>query len=573
MKRTHNCGQLNIANVGQAVLLQGWVKKIRKMGAMNFIDMRDFYGITQLIIDEAHSELIQSIRPEYVIEVTGTVVERKSKNLELPTGEIEIKVTGISIINQSELTPFQIEEDLEALEDTRMTYRYLDLRRTSMQQHLKVRAKLNSIFRSVLEYNNFLEVETPYFGKSTPEGARDFLVPSRLNRNKFYALPQSPQLYKQLLMISGIDRYYQIARCFRDEDLRIDRQPEFTQLDLEMSFATGEDVMVIVEELVKKTLKEFKGIDIKEPLLRMPYREAIKNYGIDKPDLRYDLKIHDLEEIFSNTTVKMLVGTAMPIRGIMIDQLLGKRQIEELTETAKQNGLNGFGFAKVENGIWSGSIASQLSEQEKVKILEEFEVISNGTLLLQTGPYNVISQAMGALRIHLARIFNMADLNDCKPLWVTDFPLFEWNEDEQRFEAAHHPFTMPKDCSLADFDTNKANAVAYAYDLVINGYEIGSGSQRITDPEIQQRMFDAVELTSETVERNFGWFMNAYKYGAPYHAGMGLGIDRWAMIMSNAESIRDVIAFPKNSSGIDPMNNAPDYVAEKQLSELFIKTT
>ncbi|WP_027063208.1 aspartate--tRNA ligase [Mesoplasma seiffertii] len=572
MKRTHHCGQLNLSNVGQTVLLQGWVKKIRKMGAMNFIDLRDFYGVTQLIIDESHGDLMQTIKTEYVIEVSGIVVERKSKNLDLPTGEIEIKVTAIQIINKADLVPFQIEDHSEALEDTRLTYRYLDLRRSSMQHHLKTRAKLNSIFRTTLENHNFLEVETPYFGKSTPEGARDFLVPSRLNKNKFYALPQSPQLYKQLLMISGIDRYYQIARCFRDEDLRIDRQPEFTQLDLEMSFATGEDVMLLVEELVKNSLVEFKGIKITEPLLRMPYKEAIKNYGIDKPDLRYDLKIHDLEEVFANTEVKMLAGSTMSIRGIMIDQLVGKKQLEELVETAKQNGINGFGFAKVENGTWSGSIASQLNEKEKAMLLDKFAIKSQGTLLVQTAPYNVVSQAMGALRIQLAKMFNLADPNDCKPLWVTDFPLFEWSEEEQRFEAAHHPFTMPKDCSLADFDTNKAEAIAYAYDLVINGYEIGSGSQRITDPVIQQRMFDAVELTAETVERNFGWFMNAYKYGAPYHAGMGLGIDRWAMIMSNAESIRDVIAFPKNSSGVDPMNNAPDFVEEKQLKELFIKT-
>ncbi|WP_026389773.1 aspartate--tRNA ligase [[Acholeplasma] multilocale] len=574
MKRTHTCGELNISNVGQKVLLQGWVKKIRKMGAMNFVDLRDRYGITQLIIGEENASLMESIKTEYVLEVEGTVIERKSKNSDLSTGEIEIQVSTVTLINKSELTPFQIEDNIDTLEDKRMTYRYLDLRRPEMQQNLITRAKLNSVIRRVLEGQNFLEVETPYFAKSTPEGARDFLVPSRLNKNKFYALPQSPQLFKQLLMVSGLDRYYQIVRCFRDEDLRIDRQPEFTQLDLEMAFATGHDVMDLVEDMLKQILKEIKGIEIDEPFIKMPYKQAIKEYGIDKPDIRYDLRIHDLNEIFANTEVKMLqahIAENASVRGIMIDELLGKKQLEEINETAKQNHLNGVGFAKYENGTWSGSIASQMSDAEKEAILKEFNITDKGTLLVNGGKYEDVSQAMGAIRINVAKIFDLANPNDYKPLWVVDFPLFEWSEEENRYMAAHHPFTMPKAESLSDFEINKGEAVAYAYDIVMNGFEIGGGSQRITDPEIQQRMFTAVEMTQEQVGANFGWFMNAYKYGAPYHAGLAFGLDRIAMLLSQTESIRDVIAFPKNSNGIDPMSNAPDYVEEKQLKDLNIK--
>ncbi|EOA07559.1 Aspartyl-tRNA synthetase [Mycoplasma yeatsii 13926] len=572
MKRTHTCGQLNISNVNQKVLLQGWIRKIRKMGAMTFIDLRDRYGITQLVLDDSFKDQLVNLKTEYVIEITGLVVERQSKNLELQTGEIEVKVENISVINKSELTPFMIEDNISTTEDTRMTYRYLDLRRPEMQQNLITRAKLNHVIRNFLNSNDFLEVETPYFAKSTPEGARDFLVPSRLNKNKFYALPQSPQLFKQLLMISGIDRYYQIVRCFRDEDLRIDRQPEFTQLDLEMSFATGDDVMNLAEKLIKKVLLDIKGYEIKDDLLRLSYKDAIDLYGIDKPDLRYDLKIHTLNDIFKNTNVKMFANIDdQVIRAVCIDKLLTKKQIEQAVEQVRQFGFNSLGFVKIENNTWSGSLASQLSEQEKQDLIKEFNIQTDATILMNFGKYDKISQAMGAVRICLAKMFDLASADEFKLLWVVDFPLFEYSEEEQRYVAAHHPFTMPKTESLNDFDTNKKDALAYAYDLVMNGFEIGGGSQRITNPDIQKRMFDAIELTPDKVEMNFGWFMNAYKYGAPYHAGIAWGLDRIAMILSNTNSIRDVIAFPKNASGVDPMSNAPDYVSDAQLEELNIK--
>ncbi|AGJ90704.1 aspartate--tRNA ligase [Mycoplasma putrefaciens] len=572
MKRTHTCGQLNSSNVGQEVLLQGWVRKIRKLGAMTFIDLRDRYGITQLVFNDSFKQILANLKTEYVIQVQGIVEKRKAINSELKTGEIEIKVNDLFIINKSELTPFMIEDNITSTEDTRLAYRYLDLRRPEMQQNLILRAKLNRVIRNFLDENDFLEIETPYFAKSTPEGARDFLVPSRLNKNKFYALPQSPQLFKQLLMISGFDRYYQIVRCFRDEDLRIDRQPEFTQLDLEMSFATGEDVMQVAEALIKKILWDLKGYQIKDQLLRLAYKDAIDLYGTDKPDLRYDLKIHTLNEIFKNTQVKMFNNLdSNYIRAIAIDKLLIKKQLEELTEQLKQFGFTSLAFVKFENNQWSGSLASQLSETEKAQLIKEFDIKTNSTILINCGKYDKISQAMGAVRVCLAKMFDLARKDQFKVLWVVDFPLFEYSDQEQRYLAAHHPFTMPKQESLADFDTNKKQALAYAYDLVMNGFEIGGGSQRITDPDIQKRMFNAIELSSEEIEINFGWFINAFKYGAPYHSGIAWGLDRVAMILANTNSIRDVIAFPKNSSGIDVMNNAPDYVSDNQLDELNIK--
>ncbi|PPE05184.1 aspartate--tRNA ligase [Williamsoniiplasma lucivorax] len=574
MKRTHNCGELTLKNLNQNVILQGWIKKIRKMGGMVFVDLRDRYGITQLILNEAQAK---EIKTEYVIEVDGIVLERKAKNEHLPTGAIEIKVDDLKIINQAELTPFQIENEIEVLEDTRLTYRYLDLRRETMQENLIQRAKLNSVIRRNLEAKDFIEVETPIFGKSTPEGARDFLVPSRLNKNKFYALPQSPQLYKQLLMIAGLDRYYQIVKCFRDEDLRMDRQLEFTQLDLEMSFATPEDVIFIIENLMKEILWEVKGVKLPGTFQRLTYRDAIEFYGSDKPDLRYDLQLHDLTTIFQDTQVKLFQahqGDDVHVKGIVIEELLSKTQLGELEQVAKQNHLNQLAFVKYDNGNWTGSIASQLTDHEKQALIQEFQLTKPATILLNMAEYDVISQAMGAIRTTLAKQFNLIDPKRYEILWVVDFPLFEFSEEQNRFVAAHHPFTMPKKTSLNDFDVNKKQALASAYDIVLNGFEIGGGSQRITDPMIQKRMFDAIGMDEATIQTNFGWFVNAYKYGAPYHAGIALGLDRIAMILSEqAESIRDVIAFPKNSSGIDLMSNAPDYVTDAQLDELSIKTT
>ncbi|ATZ20891.1 aspartate--tRNA ligase [Mesoplasma coleopterae] len=575
MKRTHNCNQLNISNVNQEVTLKGWIKKIRKMGQITFIDLRDFYGITQIVVGESKQELISNLKPEYVISITGKVIERKSKNNDIATGEIEIDADTIELINKSELTPFVIENDVEVSEETRMSYRYLDLRRQKIQNNMLLRAKVNSIIRREFEADNFVEVETPYFGKSTPEGARDFLVPSRLNKNTFYALPQSPQLYKQLLMVSGFDKYYQIVRCFRDEDLRNDRQPEFTQLDMEMSFATAEEVQDQIEKVIKKIFLEVKGIDFKEKLIKMPFREAIDLYGSDKPDIRFDLKINTLNGIFDKTEIKLFEGfkeNNLTIRGICAEELLSKKQLEVLTETAKQKNFNNLAFAKFENGNWSGSIASSLSDSEKEALIKQFDIKDKATILLNVGKYDKISDMLGAVRNKAAEILNLTDPNDYKLLWIVDFPLYEWSDEEERYVAAHNPFTMPNIKSIADFENNKEEAIADSYDLVLNGFELGSGGVRITDSEIQQRMFEAVGLDDETIEKNFGWFINAYKYGAPSHAGFAFGIDRVIMLLTNSESIRDVIAFPKNSKGIDMMNDAPSYVEDKQLTELSIKT-
>ncbi|AVN63748.1 aspartate--tRNA ligase [Mesoplasma florum] len=575
MKRTHNCNQLNISNVNQEVTLKGWIKKIRKMGQITFIDLRDFYGITQIVVGENKQELINNLKPEYVISITGKVIERKSKNADIPTGEIEIDVENIELINKSELTPFVIENDVEVSEETRMSYRYLDLRRQKIQNNMLLRAKVNSIIRKEFEADNFVEVETPYFGKSTPEGARDFLVPSRLNKNTFYALPQSPQLYKQLLMVSGFDKYYQIVRCFRDEDLRNDRQPEFTQLDMEMSFASAAEVQDQIEKVIKKIFLEVKRIDFKEKLIKMPFREAIDLYGSDKPDIRFDLKINTLNEIFDKTEIKLFEGfkeNKLSIRGICVEELLSKKQLEILTETAKQKSFNNLAFAKFENGTWSGSIASSLSDSEKEALVKQFNIKEKATILLNVGKYDKISDMLGAVRNKVAEILNLTDPNDYKLLWIIDFPLYEWSDEESRYVAAHNPFTMPNIKSIDDFETNKEDAIADSYDLVLNGFELGSGGVRITDSEIQQRMFEAVGLDDETIEKNFGWFINAYKYGAPNHAGFAFGIDRVIMLLTHSESIRDVIAFPKNSKGIDMMNDAPSYVEDKQLTELSIKT-
>jgi aspartyl-tRNA synthetase len=525
MKRTHTCGQLQIANVGQEVVLQGWVNKIRKMGALTFVDLRDRYGITQLVLSDAVQN--EDIKPEYVIEITGKVIERKSKNANIATGAIEIEVQHLTVINKADLTPFEIKDDITAQEDTRLKYRYLDLRRPVMQNNLITRSKVNNIMRNYFNDHDFIEIETPVFAKSTPEGARDFLVPSRLNENKFYALPQSPQLFKQLFMIAGLDRYFQIVKCFRDEDLRIDRQPEFTQLDLEMSFATQEDVIEMIEGLMAQILKKIKGIDLALPLQRIDYTKAIEMYGSDKPDLRFELVIQTLNEQFKQTEIpffKTAIDNGDAVRGIFVPKVLTKKDLEALTETTKQNRV-----------------------------------------------YALASQAMGAIRNHAAKLADLIDEQQFKLLWVVKFPLFEWSEEEERFVAAHHPFTMPTSDCLASFDTDKASAFANAYDIVMNGFEIGGGSQRITDPEIQERMFQAVEMPQDVIERNFGWFIKAYNYGAPYHSGCALGIDRICMLLSHAENIREVIAFPKNSSGVDPMSNAPDFVDAKQLAELNIQ--
>lgn len=571
MKRTHTCGQLKINDINKEVILQGWVSKIRKMGVLTFVDLRDRYGITQLVFEDNLLKQFDLIKNEYVIEVNGTVIERKSKNLDLITGEIEIKVKTLKIINKSEITPFEIKDKIEANEDTRLIYRYLDLRRPEMQQKIIVRSKINNIIRNFFINKDFVEIETPFFGKSTPEGARDFLIPSRLNTGKFYALPQSPQLYKQLFMISGFDRYFQIVKCFRDEDLRIDRQPEFTQLDMEMSFADSEDVMNVIEEVVKQIIKDIKKIDIKEPIMRMSWAESFDKYGNDKPDLRFGYELTTVDDIFSKTQIPLFMKKKdQVIRAICVDDLLNNKEIKDLTEVANQNSVETLAFLKFNDNEWSGSLASKLNDNEKRDLLLKFQIKKTCTILFIIEEYKKASQALGAIRNHIAKIKNLLCDDDIKLVWIVDFPLFEFSAEENRYVASHHPFTMPSDDCINTFDINKKDAKAKSYDIVLNGFEIGGGSQRVTDSEIQKRIFNTIGLSDDQIKNEFGWFVDAYKYGAPYHSGCALGLDRICMLLTKAENIREVIAFPKNSSGIDPMTSAPTEISDNQLKELKI---
>lgn len=571
MKRTHTCGQLKINDINKEVILQGWVSKIRKMGVLTFVDLRDRYGITQLVFEDNLLKQFDLIKNEYVIEVNGTVIERKSKNLDLITGEIEIKVKTLKIINKSEITPFEIKDKIEANEDTRLIYRYLDLRRSEMQQKIIVRSKINNIIRNFFINKDFVEIETPFFGKSTPEGARDFLIPSRLNTGKFYALPQSPQLYKQLFMISGFDRYFQIVKCFRDEDLRIDRQPEFTQLDMEMSFADSEDVMNVIEEVVKQIIKDIKKIDIKEPIMRMSWAESFDKYGNDKPDLRFGYELTTVDDIFSKTQIPLFMKKKdQVIRAICVDDLLNNKEIKDLTEVANQNSIETLAFLKFNDNEWSGSLASKLNDNEKRDLLLKFQIKKTCTILFIIEEYKKASQALGAIRNHIAKIKNLLCDDDIKLVWIVDFPLFEFSAEENRYVASHHPFTMPSDDCINTFDINKKDAKAKSYDIVLNGFEIGGGSQRVTDSEIQKRIFNTIGLSDDQIKNEFGWFVDAYKYGAPYHSGCALGLDRICMLLAKAENIREVIAFPKNSSGIDPMTSAPTEISDNQLKELKI---
>ena len=576
MIRTNNCGELTAKDLNQVVILQGWVKKVRKLGGLTFLDLRDRYGYTQVVVEENQAALVKGIKPEYVLEVKGIVKERKAKNAEIATGEIEVVAQSIKVINPSVLPPFMLEDDVEVSEETRLKYRYLDLRRPKMQHNLIMRAQVNHLVRNFLVDEQFLEIETPAFGKSTPEGARDFLVPSRLNPGKFYALPQSPQLFKQLLMIGGYDLYFQIVKCFRDEDLRIDRQPEFTQLDLEMSFATSDDVMNLTERLLKKILQITKNIKLDKPFLRISYQEAIDKYGVDKPDLRFDLPLKTLTSLFTHSENKLMQKfnqEKAEIRGIALEnELLNKGQIKIFDEISAQFNLPSLGILKLENQTWTGSLASTLTQAEKTGLLQTFglDEDAKATILISGGKYHHVSHALGEIRNQAGKMFNLYQ-EPYKLLWVVDFPLFEFSAEENRYVAAHHPFTMPRTDFLATFDVDQENAIADAYDLVMNGFEIGGGSQRITDAEVQDRMFKAIELTPEQVKNNFGWFIEAYQYGAPYHAGLALGMDRIIMLLTGADSIRDVIAFPKNAHGVDVMSNAPDYVGDHQLAEAHLK--
>ena len=579
MKKIFN-NEINENNVNQVIELYGWVQKVRNLGGLIFIDLRDRTGLIQLVVnpESEYYELASTLKSEYVINVTGKVVERISSNEKLSTGKIEVIVEELKVINTSIEIPFQISDDANVNEDTKLKYRYLDLRRNSLMNNFLLRHKITMSIRNYLDKLNFLEVETPILCKSTPEGARDYLVPSRIFNGKFFALPQSPQIYKQLLMVGGVERYFQIAKCFRDEDLRADRQPEFTQVDVEMSFVNEDDIITTCENLVANVFKETKGIDIKLPLLRIKYDDAIRMYGSDKPDLRFDMRINDITNIFKDTNIEFfnkVISNGGVINAIVAKDLATKysrREIDKLTEYIKTYKAGGLAYIKFIDEI-SGSVVKDIKEEELNNLKEELLINNNDIVFIVCGKESIVKTSLGALRCKIAKDNNMIKSDDYKLLWVTDFPSFEWSDTENRFVACHHPFTSPKDEDVDKLLTDKANCYSKAYDIVINGYEAGGGSIRIHDQAIQEKMFEALELSKEDIEEKFGFFVEALKYGTPPHGGFALGLDRLTMILAGTDNIRDVIAFPKTASSNDLMSEAPNTVSEKQLEELGIKVS
>ena len=565
----------NIKNVGEEVTLTGWVSKVRNLGGLVFIDLRNRAGIMQVVVrpESEYYSVAESLKNEYVIKVTGKIVERESKNLKIETGEIEVEVSKLVLINKSKEVPFAIQDETNALEDTRLKYRYLDLRREVLKNNFVIRNGVYYATRKFLNSLDFLEVETPILCKSTPEGARDYLVPSRVNKGKFYALPQSPQIFKQLLMVSGFERYFQIAKCFRDEDLRADRQPEFTQIDVEMSFVDEDQVMWLGENLVASIFKDVKGIDVELPLMRMPYDEAMAKYGSDKPDLRFGMEIQDITEVFKDTeftVFKNVISEGGVINAIVVKDVADKysrKDLDKLTDYVKTYRASGLAYLKYQDEV-SGSIFKVMSEAEVNGVRETLGIENNDLVLIISGVYKTVKVALGALRCKLARDLELIKPGDYKLLWVTDFPSFEYSEEEGRYMACHHPFTSPKDEDVDKLLTDKANCYSKAYDIVINGYEAGGGSIRIHDEKVQETMFKALELTDEDIENKFGFFVDALKYGCPPHGGFALGLDRLVMLLAETDNIRDVIAFPKTASATDLMCECPSSVDEAQLVEL-----
>ena len=575
--KKYNNNDFNIKNVGENVELYGWASKVRNLGGIIFIDLRDRSGKVQLLINPDNNcyEEATKVRNEYVLKVNGVIEERQSKNPNMATGEIEVNVSSLEILNEAETPVFELDKD-DALEDTRLKYRYLDLRRDNIKNNLITRHKITMAARKFLSDNGFIEVETPILSKSTPEGARDYLVPSRVNKGNFYALPQSPQIYKQLLMIGGIEKYFQIARCFRDEDLRADRQPEFTQIDMEMSFVSEEDVMYNTEKLFQTIFKEVKGYDIKLPLMRMKYDDAINYYGSDKPDLRFDMKINDVTEVFSKCDFELFkreLESNGIINAIVVKNAADKysrKDIDKLTDFIKTYKANGLFFLKYNNSEFAGSIAKILTDEIKEELIKSLCLEENDLIFVIAGKKLITKTSLGALRCKLARDLDLIKKGDYKFLWVTDFPSFEWSEEENRFVACHHPFTAPKDEDIDKLLTDKEHCYSKAYDIVCNGYEAGGGSIRIHNADVQEKMFEALELTKEDIEEKFGFFVNAFKYGTPPHGGLAIGLERLTMLLCETDNIKDVIAFPKTSSASCLMSEAPNTVSEKQLEELNI---
>jgi aspartyl-tRNA synthetase len=578
MLRTHTCGELTIADIGKQVTLCGWIQKTRDLGGMTFIDLRDRYGITQIVFNmDVNPELCKEARNlsrEYVICAKGIVAERSNKNHKIPTGDIEIIVEKFSILNESKIPPFTIEDESDGGEELRMKYRYLDLRRKPLQKNIELRHKISINVRNYLNNLNFIEIETPVLIKSTPEGARDFVVPSRMHPGEFYALPQSPQTFKQILMISGFDRYFQIVKCFRDEDLRADRQPEFTQIDCEMSFINQEDILNIFENLIKYLFKNIKNIDIND-FPRLTYDEAMKYYGSDKPDIRFDMKIVDLEENLIKKHGFKVFDDAEFVAGICAQGCANysRKQIDELTDFVKkpQLGANGLIFIKLINNEIKSSIDKFFSPEDLHKISYKFNAKEGDLILLIAGQKEKTQKALCELRLELGKRLNLIKDNTFAPLWVIDFPMFEWDEETNRFYAKHHPFTSPKEEDIALLETNQNIVRANAYDLVINGVEIGGGSIRIHKKSLQKQIFKLLGFDEETANKQFGFLMDAFEYGAPPHGGIALGLDRLCAVFSNADSIRDFIAFPKNNAARDIMAEAPSFISQEQLKELKIK--
>ncbi len=587
LKRTHYCGTFTMANVGEAVTVMGWVQKRRNLGSLMFIDLRDRTGIVQIVLDQATMpELFtkaESVRSEYVLAISGTVRERQSKTDKIKTGDVEIVAQKLNILSESDVTPFEIVDDISVNENLRLKYRYLDLRRPTLQNNLYTRFKISSAARHYLDDNNFIEVETPMLGKSSPEGAREYLVPSRVHPTCFYALPQSPQLFKQLLMISGFDRYYQITKCFRDEDLRANRQPEFTQIDLEMSFVEQvEDVLYPVEGLIKNIFKESAGIDLGEGhFKRLSYKEAMSRYGSDKPDTRFGLELCDVSDIAKNIDFQVFKN-ALSIDGVIKGSVrainakgfaskLSRKDIDALVEYVKTLGAKGLAWLSYpQGGEIKGSIIKFLTEQNILDITERLNFEEGDVLFFAADKDTIVYNTLGGLRLYLGEKYGLIDKNSYDILWVTEFPMFEYSEEENRFVAVHHPFTAPMDEDLELCETAPQKARAKAYDIVINGQEAGGGSIRIHRRDIQQKMFEILGFTPEDIQNKFGFFVDAFKYGAPPHGGLALGLDRLVMLITKSDSIKDVIAFPKVQTASCLMTGAPDLVDEKQLKELHV---
>lgn len=580
MFRTNTCGELRLADAGKTVTLAGWVQRVRKMGGMTFVDLRDRYGITQLVFNEEVNDALcaraNKLGREDVIQIKGEVNERESKNKNLLTGEIEIIVSELTVLNASVTPPFTIEDNTDGGDDIRMKYRYLDLRRVCVRKNLELRHQMTMEVRRYLDSKGFLEIETPMLIGSTPEGARDFVVPSRMNPGQFYALPQSPQTLKQLLMVAGMDRYFQIVKCFRDEDLRADRQPEFTQIDCEMSFVEQEDVIALFEGMAKHLFRTIRGIELTEPFPRMPWSEAMRLYGSDKPDTRFGMEFVELMDVLKGTGEFSVFNDASYIGGICAPGCASytRKQLDQLTDFVKRSqiGAKGLVYARVqEDGSVKSSVDKFYTQEVLLRLKEAMKAVPGDLILIMSGEDAMKTRKqLCELRLEMGTRLGLRDKNKFSLLWVMDFPMFEWSEEEGRLMAMHHPFTHPKDEDIPLLDSNPAAVRADAYDMVCNGVEVGGGSIRIHDPELQDKMFKILGFTEERAQEQFGFLMNAFKYGAPPHGGLAYGLDRWVSLFAGLDSIRDCIAFPKNNSGRDVMLDAPSYIDQKQLDELSL---